>query len=473
VRYKKIIVFIYILFLLLLLFGCANLTANLTKISSVNIKKKLPIVSVFLSLKDNNNYKVVVNLKDIEILSNSGIWYYLGNKSIELNTSFINSGQKLLAQIHLPEGSYSRIRFKIISAVIYKSNKPVKLTIKKSEILIPILGNLNLSSKDSKCIFITWDVDSSIKRQNQFYMGVQCQSQSVPLRTELLYVACPKIDTVFIIRTDTNKVCGSFGVTGSPSYIGLDENSNDLYILTTKDNFIKVYNVNSYQLVDQISIPFTVQARYMIFDKKDNYIFVLDPNSNSIARIDLSSGSVIVKDYIGYRPNFGIYLNIINTLAISSQLSQAVYFINPDSLTIVKTISTTNSPCGLLLWGDLLYITNSNSNSISVYNINSNNMVMHFNVGLNPVRLYAGVNEIFVSNYASNNVAVLLPNQMGVVQKINVGQGPVDMACSHSRHWLYVACHIDKEITVIDPSSSRVIRHIYLASMPLGLSVLQ
>jgi len=216
-----------------------------------------------------------------------------------------------------------------------------------------------------------------------------------------------------------------------------------------------------------------VQANYMILDKKDNYIFILDSHSNSIARIDLSSGSVMIKDHIGYQPTFGVYFDTINTLAISSKLSQSIYFLNPDSLNIIKTISTTSSPSGLLLWQNLLYIAESNSNTICIYNIDTNSIVMHFNVGIDPVRLYPGINEIFVTNYSSNTVDILLPNQIGVVQEIIVGQGPVDMACSHSRRWLYVACHIDKEITVIDPSSSRVIRHIYLASMPIGLAVLQ
>jgi len=470
VRYiiKNLFIYLSILFLS----GCANLTNNLnTIVTTTNTYKNLPIVSIFLSLKNYEGSNIRVVLKNIEILSDSGIWYNVNNKQINLDTTFINSGQLLLAQVHIPEGSYSQIRFKLVSASINNKGKIQDLIIKKSVIKIPILGNLNLSSTDSKCLFITWDVGKSINNKSNFSMMVQCESQSIPLMTELLYVVCPRINTVFIIRTDTNKVCGSFGVSGSPSYISLD--NNNLYILTTKDNFIKVYNVNSYQLVDKISIPFTVQATYMILDKKDSYIFVLDSKSNSIARIDISSGSVMVKDHIGYQPTFGVYFDTINTLAISSKLSQAIYFLNPESLNIVKTISTTNSPSGLLLWQNLLYIAESNSNNISVYDINNNNMVMHFNVGIEPLRLYAGMNEIFVTNYSSNTVDILLPNQIGVVQEIDVGQGPVDMSCSHTRHWLYVACHIDKEITVIDPSSSTVIRHIYLGSMPLGLTVLQ
>jgi len=461
------------LFILLVLYGCSNLFGNLTT-NSVSSKNtiSLPIVSVFLSVKNNDSPNIQVKIKDIALLSSDGIWYNINPNVIEMSSRSINNGQILLAQSHIPEGSYCKIKFDVVSAFLQHGDNIQKLLIKKKTITVPILGNFSLSSTDSKCIFVSWDVKKSLDK-NIFSMVVESYPQSIPLMTELLYVACPYINTIFIIRTDLNKVCGSFGVTGNPTYIALDYNNNKLYVLTTQDNFIKVYNINSYQLIDKISIPFTVQAKYMVFDKNDNYIFVLDPTSNAIVKLDVSSGSITVKDHIGYQPTFGSYFDKIHTLAITSKLSQVIYFLNPDTLNIIKSISTTNSPTGILLWNNLLYIANSNSNSISVYDINTDNMIMHFNVGIDPVRLYNGTNEIFVSNYISNSVDVLLPNQVGVVQEIPVGNGPVDMACSHTRHWLYVACHIDKNITVIDPSSSRVIKHIYLGSMPLGLVVLQ
>ncbi len=467
-HFRRAVTFISLGLLVYILGGCAAIQKGM--LSNSSAVSDSPHVSVFLTLRStSSNPALLVHIKSIDILSANGVWLPLKVKTSTLAPQKIGANQVLLAQSSLPEGSYSQIRL-VLASVTYKDNS---IEIVNHKVKLHIRGGtLSLSDSDSKCLFISWDAARSLSH-NKFNMAAVCKLQSIPLTTELLYVACPDINTVFIIRCDNNWVCGSIGVAGRPSYIDVDSANKRLYILTSRDDFINVYDINSYSLIDRISIPLTVRADFMTVDLKDGYAFLLDSKSNSVARVDLSSGSVLVNSHVGYQPIYAQYMPLINRLVVCSTVSQAVYFLDPSTLDVVKTISVSSAPKGVLLWNDLLYITDSVANSVIIYNINSQETQTRFSVGVDPIRFYQGIGQIYVSNYGSDDIDILVPGQMGIAKDIAVGNGPQEMACSHIRHWLYVACRGSNDIYVIDPSSASVSRIISVGSSPLGLAALQ
>jgi len=203
------------------------------------------------------------------------------------------------------------------------------------------------------------------------------------------------------------------------------------------------------------------------------WAYILDERGNYLIRMDLQSGSLAGRVHLGNGPRYAAYLPDHQRLAVSLGLSQAVFLLNPESLDTMETVPVGSSPQGLLVWRDLLYIAESDSNTISVYDLETRQVRARMNAGLSPRRLLLSGVRIYVSNYEGGSLSVLLPGQLSVSQGISVGGTPMEMASSTSRRWLYVGNQDSQDLTVIDLTSNRLAGRIPLGAAPLGLAIVE
>ena len=66
----------------------------------------------------------------------------------------------------------------------------------------------------------------------------------------------------------------------------------------------------------------------------------------------------------------------------------------------------------------------------------------------------------------------MFPGQFNVSGEISVKGKPFEMAASQSRRWLYVTDSERGGLSVIDPTSNRINGFIDLATLPLGMAVI-
>ncbi len=203
------------------------------------------------------------------------------------------------------------------------------------------------------------------------------------------------------------------------------------------------------------------------------WAYILDERGNYVVRMDLQSGSLAERVHLGQRPQYAAYLPDQQRLAVSSSLSQVVFLLDPVTLTTMDAVPVGSSPQGLVAWNHLLYIAESGSNTVSVYDLDARQVRGRINVGLSPRRLLLSMNNIYVSNYSGGSVSVLLPGQLSVMKKIPVGDAPLEMVSSVGRRWLYVGNQKSQDLTVIELTSNRVWGQIALGAAPLGLAVLE
>jgi DNA-binding beta-propeller fold protein YncE len=79
------------------------------------------------------------------------------------------------------------------------------------------------------------------------------------------------------------------------------------------------------------------------------WAYILDERGHYLIRMDLRSGSLAGRVRLGNRPEYVIYLPDHQRLAVSMALSQTVFLLNPEDLTIMETVSVGSSPQGLLV----------------------------------------------------------------------------------------------------------------------------
>ena len=428
-------------------------------------------LSIFLNLKKTFGPAINMDITTVEIHSN-GVWRPLTSGAVEINAVKIGMGQVFVAGHDVPAGHYDKIKFTLETAAIRKGNKKAHMKPENPEIEVALPAGLTVSKGDSRSLFVTWDIEASLTDDGGLAPAFSIAEQTIPLVADLAFAACPRINTLYLIRTDKNQVCGSIGVGGHPSYLAVNPSNTYLYVLAAGDSAIKVIELSTHRTVDIIKLPTTLKPTFMTVSSDTRSAYLLDERGNRLVLLDLPSGTISNSVTLGHRPRYALCLPDHNQLAVSSSMSQSVYLVDPVKFTTEKIISVGSDPQGLLVWNDLLYIAESRLNTVTVYDLKEHQILKRIRVGSMPRRLFNTGNTIFVANYKSGDLSTLVPGQLTAFRTIKTGNKPLEMTYSENQRWLYVGDEGRGEITVIDNTSKRVERRIKLGTPPKGLAVL-
>ena len=456
-----------ILFLLVIallpLGGCVSMDTG-PRQASISLKHTrvpgLPQLSLLLALRENIASSVKLDLADVEILAGERWISLLDSQPLTLSAEKIGNNQRFINRLSVPPGNYKRLRFTFANA-----DHKAKPIIKEQ----PLIPAMTLHRDDSVCLFLTWD--AAITQQGRIgnTPAIRAIVKPIPLTTELAFISCPDIDTIYIVRTDTNRICGSWGVSGHPTYLSVSKSRNELIVLAPEQNKIKIIELSSGRLKDTINLPMIRMPTFMVVGNNDRFAFLLDRQSDYLSKIDLQSGLLVNRVRVIEQPGF-LAMADDDTLVLSSELSQKVVFISTDNLQVTQSVSDGGGPKGLLVHDKYLYIAEYKANDVARYNLNTAEIERH-PVGLGPTRILSYNDHIYISNDRSNTVSILLPGQTGVARNLRVGVNPAEMAVSSSRNWLYIANKTG--LTVLDTTSQRLTTNIDLRTDPQDIAIIQ
>ena len=160
---------------------------------------------------------------------------------------------------------------------------------------------------------------------------------------------------------------------------------------------------------------------------------------------------------------------------ITNQNSNNVSVIDTATNTVVATIPVGSGPVGVAVnpSGTRLYVTNRGSGNISVIDTSTNAVVATIPVGSGPVGVAVNPSgtRLYAANFSSNTVSVIDTSTNAVVATIPVGSAPNDVAVNPSGTRLYVVNHLSSTVSVIDASTNTVVITIPVGSVPVGVAV--
>ena len=445
------------LFLLLALCSCVTTNGVAPPSASTRVKNTYQAGRAQLSLLFAVKGAVAeqarrFELKDVELHAGDRWYSLLEDKTLSLDPARIHGGQRLLNRLSLPPGNYDRVRLSIGGAGIIER---------------PLNPSLTLAADDSSCLFITWD----LRRAGSIVNGknISIHPQHIPLTTELAYVSCPEINTIYIIRTDNNQICGAWGVSGSPGRMAVFKNLDELIVLARKRREIRIIELSSGRLRDVIKIPMLMAPAFMVVDKSGRYAFLLDRQDDYVSKIDLRTGALVKRVRVAAQPDF-LDIAADDTLELSSAISQKVVLLDAATMNTLAVIADSGGPQGLMITGHYLYIAEKTANNVARYNLESGGIERHA-VGLGPERLTAYNNYVYVTNLYSGTLSMLIADQNEVFRTIRVGPEPGEMAVSSSRDWLYITT--SSGLSVLDLTTHRLTAVIDLQAKPLDVVVIQ
>ena len=201
---------------------------------------------------------------------------------------------------------------------------------------------------------------------------------------------------------------------------------------------------------------------------KENILYVSNiEGSTSVRAIDMEDNlsiHVLSKIPTGYHPS-GIAIGIAK-----DNKTKMVYVANTDSNSVTVIDGTTNMVKKIIPVGskptDLdinnntrkLYVTNSLSNTISIIDTNTEKVVNLINsTGKNLIGLSVDKNKnlIYVANGDSNSVTVINGTTQEVIGNITVEENPVGIAVDSKQQLVYVTNSGNNSVTVINGTTQR------------------
>jgi len=165
------------------------------------------------------------------------------------------------------------------------------------------------------------------------------------------------------------------------------------------------------------------------------------------------------------------YLYIVNNEYYGITPYDSVYLYNLIDEQIIAKITDESfkTPSTATISGRRVYITNSNSTTISVIDIATNQVVKVIDGFNNPYRIVLSLDNKtgFVCNYGDGTslgtVSVINLETFEIKKNIKVGVGPCNCALSGDGKKLCVANYNSKFISIIDTTSLNVIRTVPLS----------
>jgi YVTN family beta-propeller protein len=432
-------------------------------------------LAFFLNLKQSEVPHLKLQVTAVEIF-NGELWLPLSFATKDIDTKKIGRRQVSLGHVALAPGNYESVRMTFSSvASIVSQDKETSLSLGNLSAVIPFAVPLKLQNETSEAIFLAWDVEAPTNGGNLGPLAISATTSHLsPITANHVYVACPDLNTIYVVREDKKWVDNSFFVAGRPTYLFVDGIMQRIFVLCQEDGDIKVFDLLNNSLVDIISLPMTFRPIFMSPSTDLTKAYVVD-DLGSLSAIDLRSGRVSARTRIGQRPTYVIHLDESKTVALSSSKDNRVYLLDDETLETKDIITVDGSPAGIFQKDGFIYIAEEQANSITVYDYNLRSTVRSMFVGSAPRRLTALADKIYVANSDSGSVSLLTTRNSRVVREIVVGYKVYEMAASEKDKVVYIGKN-DKEdcggsVSIVDLTSNNVIGEIEIGARPWGIAV--
>lgn len=432
-------------------------------------------LNLFLTLKDPGGPRLRIDVDEMEVFVGD-TWLPAIAGRLQLDSAAIGSTQVFIGAVEVPPGQCQRVRLSISAGAVARGSgelSPVPVEPQRLQLSLP--APLSLDRGDSRCLFLVWDVWASLPSPLRIEPVLTLDSPLNPLLVDLLYAACPDINTIFVIRTDKNWVVDSIGVGGRPTYLALapDGSRQGLYVLASQEAALKLLDLSSQRVLDRFPLPLSVAPSFMTISPDGRWAYVLEERGGFLTQLDLELGRAMDRVRVDNRPSYAAYLAGPELLAVSSALSQEVVLFNPRSLTRAGSIFAGAAPQGLLELDEELYVADSGNGSVSTYDLTSFKTIRRAFVGSDPRRLLSDGRHVYVSNYRDGSLSVLVPGHLGAIQEVLGLRRPLEMVFEPKYRRVFVGDEGDGAVAVVDANLQKVVGKIRLGAKPLGLAVLR
>ena len=468
--FRNRLVFVSLVILSILSSGCQAPIMSATD-APIVAGPDQALVTLYLEASGSVSPDLSLTLSDVEVL-HEGVWMPVVSAPVGVSAGKVRDHQVLLGLGVLPAGRHEQFRLRVTGVRDGRKELPMVT----GDVFVSLRADspISLDAGDSHCLFLQWHLDDCIDDKGRFVPYFQLKDQAEPLTSELLYILCDEINTIYLVRSDRNFVVYSLPLEGPVSDLRLDSGQQLLYILSSGARSILVFDCKRNRLVDRVALPVSVEPRYLDLSSDASFAFVTDAATDKIVKVDLQSGRLVQQANVGYQPGRILYFDYSGSgrLAVSSPDSQQVFLLDADSLQVTSSLSAGFQPEGLLATDDTLYVCDRGSQTVTAYSLRTRSVLSNIPVGREPVALASdGGSKIYVANYGERSLSVVAMGQNVALRQIPVDAGPFSFAYLNHRRVLYVANRKARSVTALDVAGEKAFASIALGGRPLFMAV--
>src|ERR687895_1231899 len=269
-----------------------------------------------------------------------------------------------------------------------------------------VLAQTNTLASNDTNNYGSSDSDSGID-VNTFPIGV-----AVNPSTKKVYVVNEFSNTVSVIDTNTDTVKSTINLGNFPYGIDINPLNNRIYITNRGSNTVSVLDGSVDTKLDDITVGKSPVG--IAVNPSANWIYVTNLDDGTLSVIDGITNEVTAKISVGKTP-YGIAVDpLSNKIYVADIITNTVSVIDGETNKVTAKISVGKKPTGLAIdiakGNPRLYVTNYDSDSVSVIDTLTNNVIDNItSVGDSPVGIAINPisSNLYVSNIASNTVSVI------------------------------------------------------------------
>lgn len=376
-----------------------------------------------------------------------GAWIPLGFHGRSANFTQLKDRQLLLGVSSAPLGEHRRLRLRVRGD---NGDEVHDYTL--------LLGkSLLLEKGQSKCLFVNWQMRAEKPGSAILQPFFTANGQNDVLASDLLYVSCGEIGTVYLVRLDNNQVVASFAVPGPLGAIRLQADQRRLYILSRGQRAIFVYDCLNARLVDRFNLSTAIDPDEMELSADGHFAFVSDSGAGAVFKINLANGDLLAQYRFGARAGRLAVNSSAGLLAVSLPASNQVYLLDMQTLRAVRVIPVGSKPAGLMFFANSLYVAEKGDATVGVFAPQSGQQRSKLAVGLAPDSfLLIDQDTAYVSQVKGGGLSVLSAGQNVAFRQIGALSSPTVMDLAQRRGRFYVASQQENKVSVVDLESEKV-----------------
>ena len=270
---------------------------------------------------------------------------------------------------------------------------------------------------------------------------------TVDEKTNTVYVTDFFSSKLYIIDGNTDEVTESIDVTRSPFGVGINPETQMIYIGGEWSNNLSVLNATTKQV--EIDIPLNDPYDIAV-NPTNNMIYVTSDDSNLVYVIDgathkvVTSWDVMNPCGIAVNSNTGI-------VYVTSESENLVKVFDGDTNEIITIIDVEESPRGVAVnpHTNMVYVVNQETNTLSVINGSNNKLVKSVPVGEVPrrVAINSASNVVYVTNQESRDISVIDGFTNQVIETIPVNE-PFEIAVNSVTNKVY-SMYLGAKLSII------------------------
>ena len=419
------------------------------------------------------------DLSSISLQDEAGNWLVVSDKPVEIGSRELVSKQKLIRELFVKPGYYSRIRLVVSNAYIKRNNSDLILALPAPNGEVLIDSPLRLQIGDSTVLSIIWNPQNSVRNEDGFIPDLKVEPELSSPRDLLLFVSNSGSNYLSIIDRSLERVVGAVTVGMKPSGMAFDATRDWLYVVNSGSRSVSVVDTTQYRVDDSIPLTTGIEPTDVVFvpdfySLVEGSLYIVNKRSNDVTVLNTQSRRVLKTIPVGNRPS-AIAVDINSRqVYVANELSDTLSIINTVENRVVSTISVERRPTGIVIGADNVYVLNKDSMSISVISKTSGTVVDTIALIDPPARgLYTMADTLFITSMLSGKLTSLNASQHLATWYMDVGDGPFNMAWDMERNRLYVVNNSGNTVSIIDPHGEKLLKKQEVGNAPYGVLLLE